>query len=48
VYEGAFASLKTCISKGDVEICELVPAGYDTGYLVNPLGGIAVDMMGPS
>lgn len=46
--EAAFAALKTCVYEQDVKVCEDVPSGYDTGYLVNPLGGTAVDMMGPS
>lgn len=48
VDEVAFAALEECISSGNFEVCEAVPAGDPNGFLVNPLGGIPVDMAGPS
>ena len=45
---GAFAALIECISEGDFDTCEQVPAGDDDGFLVNPLGGLATDMAGPA
>ena len=44
----AFDALIECVAEGDFETCEQVPAGDDDGFLVNPLGGIAVDMAGAS
>ena len=44
----AFDALIECISEGDFDTCEQVPAGDEDGFLVNPLGGIAVDMAGPA
>lgn len=45
---GAFAALQHCIFSGDFYACEQVPAGDESGYLINPLGGIAVDMAAPA
>lgn len=44
----AFAALTECIAESDFEKCDNVPSGDDDGYLINPLGGMAVDMAGPS
>lgn len=44
----AFAALTECIAEADFEKCDSVPSGDDDGYLINPLGGMAVDMAGPS
>ena len=44
----AFDALIECVAEGDFDTCEQVPAGDDDGFLVNPLGGIAVDMAGAS
>ena len=42
----AFDALIECIAEGDFDTCQEVPAGNDDGFLVNPLGGLAVDMAG--
>ena len=42
----AFDALIECIAEGDFDTCQEVPAGDDDGFLVNPLGGLAVDMAG--
>lgn len=42
----AFKALIECVSEANFDKCELVPAGDETGYLINPLGGLAVDMAG--
>ncbi|CAM9093102.1 unnamed protein product [Laminaria digitata] len=44
----AFDALTECVTEGDFALCEQVPAGDEDGLLVNPLGGIAVDMAGPA
>ena len=44
----AFDALLECIAEGDLDTCEQVPAGDEDGFLVNPLGGLAVDMSGPA
>ena len=44
----AFDALIECIAEGDFDTFEQVPAGDEDGFLVNPLGGIAVDMAGPA
>lgn len=44
----AFASLTECIAEASFEKCEQVPAGDSNGYLIQPLGGIAVGMAGPA
>ena len=44
----AFDALLECIAEGDLDTCEQVPAGDEDGFLVNPLGGPAVDMSGPA
>lgn len=46
--EDAFQTLEDCIFSGDFTVCEAVPAGEPTGYLANPVGGVAVDMAGPA
>lgn len=43
VDEAAFASLEECVSSGDFDTCEIVPKG-GVRNLVNPLGGLAVDL----
>lgn len=48
VDETAFQALENCISKDDFDTCEGVAAGESSGFLINPIGGIAVDMMGPA
>lgn len=48
VDEAAFEALQACTFSGDFDICEAVPAGHPDGYLVNPLGGVAASMTGPS
>ena len=44
----AFDALIECISEGDFDTCEQVPAGDEDGFLVNPLGGLATSMAGPA
>lgn len=44
----AFTALTECIAEGDFGKCAQVPAGDEDGFLVNPLGGLAVDMAGPA
>ncbi|CAM9112449.1 unnamed protein product, partial [Laminaria digitata] len=44
----AFDSLTECIYEGDFDKCEKVPSGEDGGFLIQPLGGIAIDMAGPA
>ena len=44
----AFDALIECVAEGDFDTCEQVPAGDNDGFLVNPLGGIAIDMAGAS
>ena len=44
----AFDALIDCISEGDFDTCEQVPAGDEDGFLVNPLGGLAINMAGPA
>ncbi|CAN0483879.1 unnamed protein product, partial [Scytosiphon promiscuus] len=44
----AFDALTECIAQGDFDTCEEVPAGDEDGFLVNPLGGLAVNMAGPA
>lgn len=44
----AFAALQDCIYSGNFDTCESVPAGDPNGFLINPLGGISVDMSGPA
>lgn len=44
----AFDALEECIAMGSYDLCEEVPSGDVDGYLVQPLGGIAVDMAGPA
>lgn len=46
VDEAAFAVLQDCIISGDFDTCESIPNGGE-GYLVNPLGGMAVDLGSP-
>lgn len=41
-----FQALEDCISSGDFDTCEAVPAGESTGFLIQPLGGLAIDMAG--
>ncbi|CAM9570084.1 unnamed protein product [Ectocarpus sp. 13 AM-2016] len=48
VNEDTYQALKDCIFSGDFATCEAVPAGEPTGYLVNPVGGMALDMAGPA
>lgn len=44
----AFEALVECIAEGDFDKCEQVPAGDENGFLIQPIGGIAVDMAGPA
>lgn len=44
----AFDALVECIAEGDFDKCEQVPAGNDDSFLIQPIGGIAVDMAGPA
>ncbi|CAM9166878.1 unnamed protein product, partial [Laminaria digitata] len=44
----AFDALTECVAEGDFGKCEQVPAGDEDGFLVNPLGGLAIDMAGPA
>lgn len=44
----AFAALEACVAEGTYETCEEVPAGDDNGFLIQPIGGNAVDMIGPA
>ena len=44
----AFDALIECVSEGDFDTCENVPAGDEDGFLVNPLGGLATNMAGPA
>lgn len=44
----AFAALTECIYEGAFDKCENVPSGEDGGFLIQPLGGIAIDMAGPA
>ena len=44
----SFDALIEFISEGAFDTCEQVPARDEDGFLVNPLGGIAVDMAGPA
>lgn len=46
VDEEAYGALEECIFSGDFNVCETVPAGGASGYLVNPLGGLVVTMSG--
>ena len=48
VDEEAFEALIECISSGDFDICEQVPAGDDEGFLVNPVAGFAINLAGPA
>ncbi|CAN0414811.1 unnamed protein product, partial [Scytosiphon promiscuus] len=43
----AFDLLVECIAEGDFDKCEEVPAGDGAGFLIQPIGGLAVDMAGP-
>lgn len=44
----AYAALLECVGEGTFHKCESVPAGDDAGYLVQPIGGIAVENAGPA
>ena len=44
----AFDLLVECIAEGDFDKCEEVPAGDGAGFLIQPIGGLAVDMAGPT
>lgn len=44
----AFNALVECIAEGNFDTCEQVPAGVENGFLIQPIGGIAVDMAGPA
>ena len=52
VDEDSFAALEDCVCSGDFDTCEAVPAGENaggpTGFLVNPIAGVSIDMGGPS
>lgn len=42
----AFDLLVECIAESDFDKCEQVPAGDENGFLIQPIGGTAVDMAG--
>ncbi|CAM9232439.1 unnamed protein product, partial [Laminaria digitata] len=44
----AFVALEECVAQGDFAICEQVPAGDENGFLIQPIGGTAVDFLGPA
>lgn len=44
----AFDALLECVGGGAFDKCETVPAGDDYGFLVQPIGGIAVESTGPA
>lgn len=46
--QGAFDTLVECVTQGDFDTCESVAQGDPNGKLVDPLGGISVDMAGPA
>ena len=48
VDEEAVEALIECISSGDFDVCEEVPAGDDEGFLVNPVAGFAINLAGPA
>lgn len=44
----AFDLMVECIAESDFNKCEKVPAGESNGFLIQPVGGMAVDMAGPA
>lgn len=44
----AYDALLECVGEGDIDKCESVPSGDDAGFLVQPVGGIAVESTGPA
>ncbi|CAM9161286.1 unnamed protein product [Laminaria digitata] len=44
----AFEALLECVAEGDFDKCEQVPAGDESGFLIQPIGGNAVDFTGPA
>ncbi|CAM9505578.1 unnamed protein product, partial [Laminaria digitata] len=44
----AFDALLECVAEGDFDKCEQVPAGDESGFLIQPIGGNAVDFTGPA
>ncbi|CAN0335607.1 unnamed protein product, partial [Scytosiphon promiscuus] len=44
----AFDLMVECIAESDFNKCENVPAGEENGFLIQPIGCIAVDMAGPA
>lgn len=48
VKQGAFNDLLECVTVGDFDTCDAIKQGDPNGRLVNPLGGISVDMAGPA
>ena len=44
----AFDALLECVTEGTYDKCETVPAGDDAGFLIQPIGGIAVETTGPA
>ena len=44
----AFDALLECVAEGTLDKCEVVPAGDEEGFLVQPIGGIAVESTGPA
>lgn len=44
----AYDALLECVGGGAYDKCETVPAGDDYGFLIQPIGGIAVENTGPA
>ena len=44
----AFDTLVECVTQGNYDTCESIGQGDPSGKLVNPLGGISVDLAGPA
>ena len=44
----AFDTLVECVTQGNFDTCESIGQGDPSGKLVNPLGGISVDLAGPA
>lgn len=44
----AFEALEECIYSGNFDVCEAVPSGEPSGFLINPIAGVAIDMAGPA
>lgn len=44
----AYTALLECVGEGSIDKCESVPAGDPAGFLIQPVGGIAVESTGPA